>query len=72
VANGIAGGQIFGREHELARLDELVDSVPERGAALLVRGEAGIGKSTLLAAACRRAEATGMRVLSTTGVQSEA
>jgi hypothetical protein len=67
-----AGDPIFGRERELARLDELVDGLPERGAALLVRGEAGIGKSTLLAAAGRRAEAAGMRVLRATGVQSEA
>jgi DNA-binding CsgD family transcriptional regulator/tetratricopeptide (TPR) repeat protein len=67
-----AGDPIFGRERELARLDELVDGLPERGVALLVRGEAGIGKSTLLAVASRRAEAAGMRVLRATGVQSEA
>jgi predicted ATPase len=69
---GGAGGSIFGRERELARLDELIDGVRERGAALLVRGEAGIGKSTLLAATSRRAEAAGMQVLRTTGVQYEA
>ncbi|CAA9219068.1 MAG: hypothetical protein AVDCRST_MAG04-532 [uncultured Acetobacteraceae bacterium] len=62
---------IFGREHELARLEQLVDGVSERGAALLVRGEPGIGKSTLLAAAVRYAETAGMRVLRATGVQSE-
>ena len=67
-----AGGPIFGRERELTRLERLVDGVSEHGAALLVRGEAGIGKSTLLAAASRRAEAAGMRVLRATGVQSEA
>ena len=72
VKHGGAGDQIFGRERELARLGELVDGIRERGAALLVRGEAGIGKSTLLAAACQRAEEAGMRVLHTTGVQSEA
>lgn len=69
---GANGGQIFGRERELARLDGLVDGLPGRGDALLVRGEAGIGKSTMLAAAIRRAKAAGMRVLLTTGVQSEA
>jgi DNA-binding CsgD family transcriptional regulator/tetratricopeptide (TPR) repeat protein len=73
IANyGAAGDPIFGRERELARLERLVDGVSEHGAALLVRGEAGIGKSTLLAAASRRAEAAGMRVLRMTGVQSEA
>src|SRR3712207_2314638 len=73
IANyGAAGDTIFGRERELARLERLVDGVSEHGAALLVRGEPGIGKSTLLAAASQRAEAAGMRILRTTGVQSEA
>src|SRR3712207_5021792 len=73
IANyGAAGDPIFGRERELARLERLVDGVSEHGAALLVRGEPGIGKSPLLAAASQRAEAAGMRVLRTTGVQSEA
>lgn len=72
VPHGDARDQIYGREHELARLDELVDGVAERGAVLLVRGEPGIGKSTLLEAACQRAEEAGMRVLRATGVQSEA
>src|ERR671921_1536615 len=73
IANyGAAGGPIFDREGELARIGQLLDGVSKRGTALLVRGEAGIGKSTLLAAASRRAESAGMRVLRTTGVQSEA
>src|ERR671917_306702 len=73
IANyGAAGDPIFGRERELAKLEGLVDELSEHGAALLVRGEPGIGRSTLLAAASQRAEAAGMRVLRTTGVQSEA
>jgi DNA-binding CsgD family transcriptional regulator len=72
TTHGAAGGPIVGREHELIRLRRLVDGVSERGTALLVRGEPGIGKSTLLAAAVRCAETAGMRVLSMTGVQSEA
>src|ERR687896_95599 len=73
IANyGAAGGPIFDREGELSRIGQLLDGVSERGAALLVRGEPGIGKSTLLAAASQRAEAAGMRVLRTTGVHSEA
>jgi len=72
ATHGAGEGPIFGRERELAQLYELVDKVQERGATLLVRGEAGIGKSTLLAAACQRAEEAGMRMLRTTGVQSEA
>ncbi|WP_207956752.1 ATP-binding protein [Rubrobacter tropicus] len=63
---------MIGRERELARLEELVDGVRERGATLLVRGAPGIGKSTLVTAANRRAKAAGMQVIRTTGVQSEA
>jgi DNA-binding CsgD family transcriptional regulator len=69
--HGVAGPRIFGRERELGRLHELVDGVEGRGAALIVRGEPGIGKSTLLAAAARRARAAGMQLLQTSGVQSE-
>ena len=43
----------------------------DRGGALLVRGEPGIGKSTLLAAARREAAERGLRVLAAAGVQSE-
>lgn len=42
------------------------------GGALVVRGEAGIGKSALLAAAARLAADSGARLLSATGVQAEA
>src|SRR5919107_2076820 len=69
--HGVAGPRILGRERELGRLHELVDGVEGRGAALIVRGEPGIGKSTLLAAAARRARAAGMQLLQTSGVQSE-
>jgi DNA-binding CsgD family transcriptional regulator len=65
-------GPLFGRHRELAQLNKLINGVPERGAALFVRGEAGIGKSALLAAASRSAQQAGMTVLRTTGVQSEA
>jgi predicted ATP-dependent serine protease len=37
-------------ERELGTLDDLVDRVGERGGALVVCGEAGIGKSALLGA----------------------
>jgi DNA-binding CsgD family transcriptional regulator/tetratricopeptide (TPR) repeat protein len=49
----------------------LVEGVDEHGGALVVRGEAGIGKSALLGAASRMATARGMQVMSTAGVQSE-
>jgi len=63
---------LVGREREVAVVDSLVDRVGDRGGALVVRGEAGIGKSALLAAASRRATDSGMLVLGATGVQAEA
>ncbi|MEA2322984.1 MAG: hypothetical protein QOD81_2834, partial [Solirubrobacteraceae bacterium] len=62
---------LVGREPETRVLDALVDGVHERGGSLVLRGEPGIGKSALLAAAAGRAADRGMRVLRTAGVQSE-
>ena len=64
--------ELLGRDDELARLYHLVDAIGERGGALVVRGEAGIGKSALLAAARERALQQGATVASTTGTLSEA
>jgi predicted ATP-dependent serine protease len=44
------------REYELASLDELIASAGDAGGVRVVRGEAGIGKSTLLTAARGRAD----------------
>jgi predicted ATPase len=63
---------LVGRERELGALDDLIRDVGERGGAVVVRGEAGIGKSALLATARRRARDHGMLVLAAAGVQSEA
>src|ERR1700750_621729 len=64
--------ELLGRDEELARLYGLVDGIDRTGAALAVRGEAGIGKSALLAAAKERAQRDGVTVVSTTGALSEA
>ena len=66
-----AGRALFGREHELGILNGLLDGVGERGAALLIQGPAGIGKSCLVNAAQATALARQMQVLTVTGVQSE-
>jgi hypothetical protein len=63
---------LLGREAELRVLESLLAPPADGGAALLVRGEAGIGKSALLREASRRATDRGMLVLRTAGVQSEA
>jgi predicted ATPase len=62
---------LLGRDAEVQRLEGLLDAVAERGSALLVLGEAGVGKSALIAAAAQRAAGQGMLVLKTSGVQSE-
>jgi DNA-binding CsgD family transcriptional regulator len=67
-----ASRPLLGRDRELAELYAFVDGIEERGGALVVRGEAGIGKSALLAAGKERAQQQGVKVLSTTGALSEA
>jgi ABC-type lipoprotein export system ATPase subunit len=46
---------LLGRDGELVRLYRIVEELPDHGGAFIIRGEAGIGKSTLLAAASERA-----------------
>ena len=62
---------LVGRDREISVLQDLVAGVGHRGGALVVRGEAGIGKSALVAAASDQARAAGFAVLIATGVPSE-
>jgi DNA-binding CsgD family transcriptional regulator len=63
--------ELIGRHDELARVDALLDCVRDRGGALVIRGEPGIGKSALLDRARGRASSLGARTLATVGVESE-
>jgi len=67
-----SGPELIEREQESAVLDALVDRLHDGGGAVVLRGEAGIGKSALLLRARLRAEANGARALGTVGVESEA
>ncbi len=60
-----------GREHDIALIDRLIGRIHEGGAALLISGEPGIGKTALLELVKTRAQACGLRVLSITGVPME-
>ncbi len=64
--------QIFGRDLEMAELLAMIESAGEGGGAVVIRGDAGIGKSYLVNATRNRAEARGMRIVATAGVESEA
>ena len=63
---------LFGRDQELTQVQDLVDRVTEGGAAVVIRGEAGVGKSALLAQAVAWGTERQLSVLTATGVQSEA
>jgi class 3 adenylate cyclase/DNA-binding CsgD family transcriptional regulator len=63
--------ELIGREDECELLDELLDDArASRSRALVIRGEAGVGKSALLLHAIDRAEK--FRVLRATGFESDA
>jgi DNA-binding CsgD family transcriptional regulator len=66
-----AAPRLVGRGRELGVLGETVRAAAAGGAALLVVGEAGIGKSVLLDEAASQAQAAGMRVLRAAGVEFE-
>src|ERR1700760_3683614 len=63
---------LYGRQPELQAIAGLVDGLGRKaGGALVIRGDAGIGKSALLAVAAVQAARSGARVLAATGIQAE-
>src|SRR5947209_13387760 len=61
---------LIGRERERAAIDRLLDDATGgKSGVLVIRGEAGIGKSALVEYAAQRAE--GMIVLRAVGVEAE-
>jgi DNA-binding CsgD family transcriptional regulator len=61
----------YGREQELEQIELVIERISEGGTALLVRGEAGIGKSALLRQVERSAAQRRIEVVRAAGVQSE-
>jgi DNA-binding CsgD family transcriptional regulator len=70
--SGPYSSSLSGRDGEVAILDQLVTRIPDRGGALVLRGDPGIGKTALLSVASAAATAKGISVLHTAGTQSEA
>jgi len=62
---------LIGRDRELEWLRGLVNGIRHHGGALVLRGDAGIGKSVLLAAASADPGLQGVSVFRTTAVESE-
>ena len=63
---------LHGRAAELARIGRFLDEVASHPAALLIEGEAGIGKTTLWSAGIDYARQRGWQVLTCRPVQAEA
>jgi DNA-binding CsgD family transcriptional regulator len=63
---------LLGRESELELVRALIRGVEDEGASVLVRGQPGVGKSSILRAASRLAAEAGALVLETSGIESEA
>jgi hypothetical protein len=55
--------ELVGRDFEAARVDGIIEGLPEGGAALVLSGEPGVGKSALLHYARARADALCLRNL---------
>src|SRR5215469_8556601 len=63
---------LIGRDGELRILTGLVDSIEDEGAAIVILGDPGIGKSSLLRAAASHGRKAGLGVLAVTGIEAEA
>jgi hypothetical protein len=70
--SGTHSSSLFGRDAEVAILDQFISRVPDRGGALVLRGDPGIGKTALLSVASATASSQGISVLHVAGTQSEA
>jgi ATP/maltotriose-dependent transcriptional regulator MalT len=64
--------QIFGRDQEFRRLSAFLEVIPRGPCALLLEGEAGMGKTTIWRWALDRAAASGHRLLACRPAEAEA
>jgi DNA-binding CsgD family transcriptional regulator len=67
----VGDGEVFGREDELATVAEFVREAAALPAALVIVGDAGIGKTTLWREAVACAELCSLRVLSCSPAEAE-
>ncbi len=72
LSSPVASSEIVGRDDELISVATFVGGLSGRASALLLDGEAGIGKSTLWAVGVASARSSGAFVLSAQPAESEA
>ena len=63
--------ELIGRDEELQSVQRFLEAVPAGARALLIAGEAGVGKTSLWQAAVGRAEAAGMRAIAARPTEAE-
>ncbi|MFD0581164.1 ATP-binding protein [Dactylosporangium darangshiense] len=68
----MSGPELVGRDEDVAAVRSFVDRASTEGGALVVYGDAGVGKSALIEDAAAYAGAKGVRLLRATGTQFEA
>lgn len=68
---GVVVAGLIGRDAELGVLRALIGRIRSEGGSVVLRGEAGVGKSSVLWAAAEMAEAGDALVLAASGVESE-
>jgi DNA-binding CsgD family transcriptional regulator len=71
ASDRVGGAVLFGRSAEWAELRSFTARARDAGAALLLTGEPGVGRSALLDAAGRAAAGSGVTVLRAAGVEFE-
>ncbi|WP_319436141.1 ATP-binding protein [Mycobacterium sp. RTGN5] len=64
-------GEIVARSHELARVEAVLERARHAPTALILAGEAGIGKTTVWRASAEWARGAGFGVLTTAGAAAE-
>src|SRR3954447_4310376 len=67
----VAPRGLVGRDEELRRLDAFVDAAAQGSKVMVLSGEAGIGKTSLLQAALRRARAHDFAVIEARPTEAE-
>lgn len=68
----VSGDLLFGRDAESGVIGALTERLDAGGAALVLTGGPGVGKSVLISEGMRRARENGCTVLGAVGVQTEA